>query len=146
MAAEALGGDAKAKRFARVHRHKEGGYSFTLSRNWLHQNKAGSGTPYATPTYDALRILGDEAPEAGWFDKLPAAAPPVFDLPEKWKDALFFYHAFARSKVRPSKELGKAVAARQRPDGSFASADGLMKEDDPLIATGLALIAMTFCR
>ena len=146
MAAEALGGDVKAERFARTHRHKEGGYFFTLSRNWLHQNKAGPGTPYATPTYDALRILGDEAPERAWFDALPESAPRVFDLPEKWEDALFFYHAFARSKVRPSKELGRAVAARQRQDGSFASAHALMKEDDPLIATGLALIAMARCR
>ncbi len=38
--------------------------------------------------------------------------------------------------------LVAALAREQRADGSFASAGTLMKEDDPLIATALAIKAL----
>ena len=39
-----------------------------------------------------------------------------------------------------------AIVARQRTDGSFANDSVLMKEDDPLIATTLALSALLSTR
>lgn len=133
MACEALGADDAAKRFAR-RCAVEGGFVFTPDPRWERLNKAGPGTAYASATWDAARILGT-AP------KTPPPPPPG-----EWGEALFFYEAYARAKVAPSRALGEAVAARQRPDGSFANPKGLMKEDDPLVATGLALIALSLCR
>ncbi|MBI3854342.1 MAG: hypothetical protein HY293_01485, partial [Planctomycetes bacterium] len=135
FAVEALGGDAKARRFAGRCRAPAGGYFFTPSRLWEHQNKAGTGIGYETATFDALRILGT-----------PPTSDPGLSLPEEWKEALFFYRAFVRSKVRPDPATGSSVLARQQPDGSFRNPAALMKEDDPLIATGLALVTLCLCR
>ncbi len=132
FAAEALGGDAKARRFAERCRAPGGGFLFTPSEAWAHQNKGGPKAGYASATCDALRILG--SPEGG----LPALPP----LPPDGEEALFYYRAFARARVAPTRELAEAVRARQRPDGSWKSDAGLMKEDDPLVATGLALVAL----
>ena len=41
------------------------------------------------------------------------------------------------------KEMIRSLVARQREEGSFKNASFLMKEDDPLIATTLALLALT---
>lgn len=133
FAVEALGADAEARRFAESCRASGGGYVFTPSRTWAHLNKAGPGIGYDTASFDAHRILGGA----------PAADLP---LPEEWREGLFFYRAFARSKVRRDPETAAAVAARQNPDGSFRNPIALMKEDDPLIATGLALVALCLCR
>ncbi len=40
------------------------------------------------------------------------------------------------------EEMFRSLIARQREDGSFRNASFLMKEDDPLIATTLALLAL----
>jgi hypothetical protein len=147
LACEALGGDEKARGFAERCRAAEGGFLFTPNAASAHQNKAGPGKSYATATCDALRILGDDARGREWLERnLSHAAPKGLEGDAKWDEALFFYYAYALSKVRPSKELADAVAARQRPDGSFVNSRGLMKEDDPLIATGLALIALALAR
>jgi hypothetical protein len=136
FAVEALGPDEKARRFALRCRTPEGLFLFTPGATWAHQNKGGPGRGYASTTCDAHRILGGPvAPSA-----LSAR------LPEEWEEALFFYRAFAEAKVRPSPDLARRVEARQRPDGSFAGASALMKEDDPLVATGLALVAMALSR
>lgn len=135
FAVEALGGDAKARRFAERCRAPGGGYFFTPSRLWAHQNKAGSGIGYETATFDAHRIL-QTAP----------ASEVDLPLPKEWQEALFFYRAFARSKVRPDPSTVPALVARQNPDGSFRNPVALMKEDDPLLATSLALVALCLSR
>ena len=135
FAVEALGADGQARRVAARCRAPAGGYLFTPSRLWDHQNKAGSGIGYETATFDAHRILGT-AP----------TSDVGLPLPEEWREALFFYDAFVRSKVRPDPATASAVLARQKPDGSFRNPIALMKEDDPLIATGLALAALCLSR
>jgi hypothetical protein len=67
---------------------------------------------------------------------------------------LYYYLAasaevFARLGVREApaghdwrKDLAEALVRRQQPDGSWKNPSFLMKEDDPLIATGLALRAL----
>jgi hypothetical protein len=64
---------------------------------------------------------------------------------------VYYYHLAVRAEVETA--LGRAgrlrtaivreLAARQRSDGSFANeANHLMKEDDPLLATALAVVAL----
>jgi hypothetical protein len=136
FAVEALGPDEKSRRFANRCRAESGLFFFTPSATWSHQNKAGPGAGYASTTFDAVRILAGELPPGALDARL---------LPE-WEEAILFYRAFAEAKVRPSPELARRVAERQRPDGSFANASVLMKEDDPIVATGLALVALALAR
>lgn len=139
FACEALGGDEKARRFALRCRAKDGGFFFTPNPEIAYQNKGGEGRAYATATCDALRILGDDAQGRAWLEKNPGLA----GLSDEWGAALFYYHAFARSCVAPSKDLRDAVLARQLADGSWKNLAALMKEDDPLIATGFALMVIS---
>jgi squalene-hopene/tetraprenyl-beta-curcumene cyclase len=76
------------------------------------------------------------------------------DYPEPWGEALRYYHFAVRAEVYdaldfPAAEklaLAEKVAALQQPDGSFINAGSpLMKEDDPLLATSLAIIALSHC-
>lgn len=139
FACEAVGGDPRARTFAERCRAADGGFFFTPDPLAIHLNKAGSGVSTATATCDALGILGEDARARKWLVEHPA-------LPaEPWAEAVFFYHAAARARIMPSKELAASVRARQHPDGSFRNPNALMKEDDPLVATGLALIALGRC-
>ena len=133
LACEALGGDEKAKRFAERCRAPGGGYLFTSNVLWAHQNKWGK-LGYATATFDAHRILGTPPP------------PGIFDMPEKWGRSMLFYQAFAEAKVQPTKSIAGMLLALQQKDGSWVNTSPLMKEDEPLIATGLALVAISLCR
>jgi hypothetical protein len=65
----------------------------------------------------------------------------------RWGQALHYYHLAVRAEAcaalgvgdsRFWAEIARLLALRQRPDGSFANANHLMKEDDPLLATALA--------
>jgi squalene-hopene/tetraprenyl-beta-curcumene cyclase len=76
------------------------------------------------------------------------------DYPEPWGDALKYYHFAVRAEVYdaldfPAAEkqaLAEKLAALQRPDGSFVNTESpLMKEDDPLLATALAVVALSHC-
>lgn len=76
------------------------------------------------------------------------------DHPEPWGDSVRFYHysvraeACRRLKLPLAQEtsLVTAVLNHQCPDGSFVnSASPLMKEDDPLVATPLAIVALAHC-
>jgi len=73
-----------------------------------------------------------------------------------WSDATVFYYraasaeVFARLGVRTApagqdwrRDLVRTLAGLQAADGHFANESNLMKEDDPLIATALALRALT---
>lgn len=55
---------------------------------------------------------------------------------ETWATALRFYYAAAISRAMPELSV---LLPLQRPDGSFVNSSNLVKEDDPLIATGFAL-------
>ena len=139
FACEALGGDEKAKRFAERCRAKGGGFLFTSSAKWDFQNKDGS-RGYATATYDAHRILGTPLGVA------PGELPRWLLLREDWGRSMAFYHAFVESKVSPSPSIAKMLLALQRSDGSWVNTSALMKEDEPLVATGLALMAVSLSR
>ncbi len=120
---------------------------------------------YATATCDGLLCLqatgvasSDErlCAALNWLEQHEAWDRPEgipTDHPEPWPQALKFYHFAVRCEVvgscsayRPQPQLARLVdglAEIQRPDGSFVNAEsGLMKEDDPLLATTLAVIAL----
>ena len=76
-----------------------------------------------------------------------------------WSEAMIHYYWAASASVFDKtgvirapprhdwrKEMVAAIVARQRTDGSFANDSVLMKEDDPLIATTLALSALLSTR
>ncbi len=76
------------------------------------------------------------------------------DYPEPWGDALKFYHYAVRAEVydaldfsaEEKRALAEKVAALQRADGSFVNTESpLMKEDEPLLATALAVVAIKHC-
>ena len=77
------------------------------------------------------------------------------DYPEPWGEAVKFYHFAVRAEayraldwdLAERRQLAELVARRQRPDGSFVNADSpLMKEDDPVMCTALAVVALANCR
>ena len=74
------------------------------------------------------------------------------DHPEPWGEAIRFYHYAVRAEAYDAldwpgdwrRALSAAVAKHQAADGSFRnSTSALMKEDDPLLCTTLAVIALS---
>ncbi len=77
------------------------------------------------------------------------------DHPEPWGEAIRFYHYAVRAEAYAAlgwrgdwrNRLAAAVGRHQAADGSFRNdVSSLMKEDDPLLCTALAAIALTRCR
>jgi hypothetical protein len=150
----------------------DGGFYF--SPVVLQANKGGEaaqGRPYfrsyASATCDgilALLAAGVAADDerirsaAGWLERHPridySEGIPEDGL-EPWGQALRFYHIATRADVyrrlnRPGAwraETARLLAGWQSDDGSFRNGDSpLMKEDDRLLATTLAVSALRACR
>jgi len=126
----------------------------------------GEGTiylPYATATSEGLLALlaagvKPDDPRVliaiDWLNSHPDLDHPggiPRDHPERWGQVLFFYHLAIRGEVaiasgdgtRLLQPMTKLLADRQRVDGSFVNPLGtLMKEDDPILATALAVTAL----
>ena len=123
----------------------------------LDANKAGVGKSYGTATADAiLALLTLEEPVASALDWLTRHhrldGVPGFEEGSKWREGMLYYYfaasaqAFKAANGGPKgwqEEMIRSLIARQRDDGSFRNASFLMKEDDPLIATTLAIRMMT---
>lgn len=118
---------------------------------------------YATATCDGLLALlaagvpiADERVRAarGWVlghERLDHPEGVPTDTPQAWGEAVYYYHLAVRAETyaalglsdRLRPRMPTELAARQRPDGSFVNErNHLMKEDDPLLATALAVIAL----
>ncbi|MEX2315806.1 MAG: prenyltransferase/squalene oxidase repeat-containing protein [Pirellulales bacterium] len=151
----------------------DGGFYFSpvvLEANKGREERQGDAAyfrSYATATCDGLLALvacgvprNDErvTKAADWlrahedFD-YPEGVPR--DHPEPWGEAIRFYHYAARAEAYAAldwpgewrEKLAAAVAKRQAPDGSFRNeVSPLMKEDDPLLCTGLAVVALAHCQ
>ncbi len=142
----------------------DGGFYFSTTIEGA--NKAGSDSTangfrsYATATCDGiLALLAAGARKnsqpvqtaAKWLELNPLAATPAGipdDTPEQWHKVLFYYHLAARSEVYRALEwpgnwrsdIYLLLRDRQAKDGSFRNPDGaLNKEDDPILATALAV-------
>jgi hypothetical protein len=119
---------------------------------------------YATATCDgllALRAAGipasDERVRAAraWLlghERLDHPEGIPTDTAQAWGQAVYYYHLAVRAEAyaalgltaRLRPRLSAELAPRQRSDGSFANErNHLMKEDDPLLATALAVIALS---
>jgi squalene-hopene/tetraprenyl-beta-curcumene cyclase len=84
----------------------------------------------------------------------PGAFEPVC---EAKRPALFFYYAASLASAlaalgepaahaRLTGELAESLMGLQRPDGSWESPHALVREDDPVVATALALRALAACK
>ncbi|MEZ4699811.1 MAG: hypothetical protein R2834_05745 [Rhodothermales bacterium] len=119
---------------------------------------------YATTTCDGLLALlaaGVPPSDARVRDAVAWLRDhPRLDYPEGipagqaagWDEAIFFYHLMVRAEVYRALdwpdtgwrgEIVSLLETRVRPDGSFANPAGAPnKEDDPLLATAFALVAL----
>lgn len=148
----------------------DGGFYFSpiaLSANKaLYDQANGCWRSYATATCDGLLALlaagvSEDDPRVrsavAWIQEhgdvnYPQGVPT--DHPEPWAEAVRFYHDSVRGEVyrrlgfpaAARDRLAQAIIAHQRPDGSFVNSEPLMKEDDPLIATPLAVVALANCQ
>lgn len=120
---------------------------------------------YATATCDGVlawlatsEIPGEcEELDAGieWLKNHPQLDPPP-GLPEDelepWYLAMHYYHLMVRAEVYKKldwdrSEIEKMLVAEQKGDGHFENAmSPLMKEDDPILATAMSIIALASCR
>jgi hypothetical protein len=104
------------------------------------------GTPKTDDrVLDAIRWLERHS---GW--DLPQGIPPEHSEP--WAESMIYYHCAARAEVFNklaiagdwSRELHAFLSERQSDNGSFVNPQGrLMKEDDPILCSTLALIALS---
>ena len=118
---------------------------------------------YATATCDgilSLLALGIDKTDpritsaARWLKahenwELPGGIP--LDDPAPWAESMRYYHLMVRAEVYSAldtpgawrKTLIGLLAGNQLPDGSFLNPEGrLMKEDDPMLCTAYAVIAL----
>jgi hypothetical protein len=140
----------------------DGGFFFSTTE--FDTNKAGhDGThfrSYGTTTADGiLALLATGRPSsdprivaaARWLTghhrdmDVPGFVGPAY---QRWPRGLAFYYSAASSQAFRALHLdgGARVAdslrRTQRADGSWANAENLVKEDDPLIASALAVRAL----
>ena len=122
---------------------------------------------YATATCDGIlgllasgfEIKDDEVQAAvDWLSKNSLWAFPQgipLDDPDQWHEVLFYYHLAVRSEAYSklnqsdlwSMKVYELLSCRQQGDGRFFNPmGGPNKEDDPLLATAFAVIALNNCR
>jgi hypothetical protein len=149
----------------------DGGFAFTCEPASLN-NKAAyedeelkKPRPYATATCDGILALlacgakpDDEkvAQAIAWLVKRPALAlvPGFEGLPPEagWQRGLRFYFYAGLARVLPlfppaerdgrREALYKHVVALQQKNGSWVNESDRMRENDPLVATALAVMAL----
>lgn len=163
---------AKARRFLeRIQNYPgDGGFYFTPEDPVA--NKAGGTAPkylsYGTATADGFRaLLRSGVPRddprvqaaASWLrehrsiDQVPGAYAKDREVQ---RDSAYYYwawsYAHAMMFLGPAapdgwaRELAAKLIALQRPDGSWKNDAIDLREDDPLVATSLALAALSICR
>ena len=143
----------RALAYLKRSQNPDGGFYFSPVNPEINKaGERGSGfVSYGTATADgvlALRAAGVAEEDSriskaiAWLkDHHQPDRAPGFEegSGQPWASGLRFYYAHAISRVLP--ELTVQLPP-QSPDGSFKNAVNLVKEDDPLIATGFALYVM----
>jgi hypothetical protein len=137
-------------------RNPDGGFCFSTVE--LGANKAGQQEGryrgYGTATADGLLSLlaagardDDERVVAArrWLvaHHEPGKASGFVDPKTRlWAVGLRFYYAAACAEAVPGLVKPEELVCDQRPDGSWCNVEPLVKENDPLIATALAVWAL----
>jgi hypothetical protein len=121
----------------------DGGFFFAL--NDPIRNKAGDRQSYSTATCDgilSLRHAGVPSNDPrirsaiAWLQKNTSPPPP----------SLTFYDAQARARCLASPTVRESLLSSQNADGSWQGSDPAALEDDPVLATAFALMALTASR
>jgi len=135
----------RAAVFLKRCQNPDGGFFFSPVEPQI--NKAGDAVSYGSPTADgilALRAVGQpsEAAEAWLLKNHLKETTPGFTMPSRmaWAEGLRFYYAATARQANPALAIQLPAQAL---DGSFANRLGLVKEDDPLIATTFAVQALS---
>jgi hypothetical protein len=149
---------ARARVFVERCQNPDGGFFF--STVVLDANKAGQEgaqyRSYGTTTADGLLALAamrtppeDDRVQTAqrWLAAQDSAdGAPGFIGPahQRWTAGLRFYYAGAAAEARGrcSPAMAANLKATQRRDGSWRNPENLVKEDDPLIATPFAVMAL----
>jgi prenyltransferase beta subunit len=160
-----------ARKYVLRCQQSDGGFVFTCEPASLN-NKAAyedeelkKPRPYATATCDGIQALlacglkpNDErvAKAIGWLAKRPALelVPGFEGLPPEagWQRGLRYYYYAGLARVLPHfpaadrdarrEALHKHVVGLQQKDGSWVNESDRMRENDPLVATALAVMAL----
>ena len=146
----------RARVFLERSQNHDGGFFFSPVTPALNKaGESGSGcVSYGTATADGVLALrasgvaetdGRIAKAIAWLDRNHQSdRVPGFDKSESpralWGAGLRFYYAAAIARARPQLPVR---LPDQKDDGSFRNAIGLVKEDDPLIATTFAIQMIT---
>lgn len=134
--------------FVRRLQNADGGFCY--SRAAPSTNKTDGFASYGSATADgilALRALGADSMAAEvWLDRhFQAGRTP--GVGEPWEQGLFYYYAASAAAAIPDPSKRRALAAeirrRQFVDGLWRNPSPIMKEDDPVIATCFALLALS---
>ena len=157
---QALGPTDRAQVFLRRMQNEDGGFFFTPIA--LPANKGRGKGSYATATCDGVLSLlaagvrlDDRRVRAArdWLFSNAGLDRPA-GIPEgrqpDWGPEVHHYHLAMRAEAHDrlgwprgmKRAMLRMLTRSQRGDGSFSSDHFLMKEDEPLIATPLALIAL----
>jgi hypothetical protein len=159
------------KWLARCRDVASGGYFFHPDRPDP-MNKAGwedeqhqQPRPYGTATGDALRALLScgvklddrrAAAALAWLEKHgELKMVPGFEQVKElgWQDGLVFYYYATLGKLlaalpadklaKHPQGLAKTVLDLRHADGRWQNTSGAMREDDPIVATALAIVAIS---
>ncbi len=144
---------AKAAVFVARMRNPDGGYYFVTGDPV--RNKAGQRDgvmrSYGSATADGLLCeheLGLPGTRSrAWLGEHARADRHPGDYTaahEANRDAVYFYYAAAVAEALPElrPELGQHLAATQSDDGSWSNRLELVREDDPVLATTYAVLAL----
>jgi hypothetical protein len=140
----------------------DGGFFFSTTE--FDTNKAGHDgehfRSYGTTTADGILALLDVGADTADARIVAAkrwltAHHRDMDVPgfigepyQRWPRGLAFYYSAAATRAMlavgsdPGESINTGLIRTQRPDGSWANPENLVKEDDPLIATSFAVRAL----
>lgn len=164
---------AKAHVFVKRCQNPDGGFHFIYddpirNKGGAVPDQPGQFHSYGSTTADGWRALRlsilpvDDVAEIArareWMRKhFRADSHPGVYIPthERNRDAVYFYYAASAAKAfRQSPgtvetwadTLAAELRRRQRSDGSWANSVELVRENDPIVATCQAMIALAECR
>lgn len=160
--------DAQPNKTNEINALYDGGFYYSTTstgsnKGGMHPN--GAFKSYATATCDGLLGLmtidnvHKEPVNAAvkWLDNHPNihfSEGVDTTNPNNWENALVFYHFAVRAeayrafhkKGNWATEITEAIKIKQHTDGHFMNPEGsINKENDPLLATTLAIIALSHC-